>query len=52
MKNYLRSINTDFTYHAAVGRTGSENIKFYSRECGSCPLSDNYFEVTLGRNGA
>ena len=39
-----------FTYHAAVGRTGSENIKFYSRECGSCPLSDDYFEVTIGIN--
>jgi len=39
-----------FTYHAAVGHTGNEKIKFYSRECESCPLSTDYFEVTIGIN--
>ena len=39
-----------FTYHAAVGHTGNETIKFYSRECGSCQLSDDAFEVTIGIN--
>ncbi|MEK9696801.1 MAG: tandem-95 repeat protein, partial [Candidatus Poseidoniales archaeon] len=39
-----------FTYHAAVGHTGNETIKFYSRECESCSLSTDYFEVTIGIN--